>query len=145
MTPALGLTSVPGGLRVRTLVAVLVILVVAGGIALFLRYRARSRTQKTPEFSDKEQEDYHDAKRAALERVLGPMHDVVGHAVLPFQLGGAVDMYYFPNGIRGTGFATMELIEPDRSGPKPNRIGTYELVAFTKHPVDVFDRGIDVE
>lgn len=47
--------------------------------------------------------------------------------------GGAVDMFYFPNGIQGTGFATMELLEPDGSGPKPNRIGTYELVAFSKH------------
>jgi hypothetical protein len=26
----------------------------------------------------------------------------------------------------------MELIEPDGSGPRPNRIGTYELVAFTR-------------
>ena len=63
---------------------------------------------------------------------MGPMHDLVGHAVIPFQMGGAVDMYYFPNGIPGTGFATMELIQPDGKGPKPNRIGTYELVAFTK-------------
>jgi len=29
----------------------------------------------------------------------------------------------------------MELIEPDGSGPKPNRIGTYELIAFTKYPI----------
>ena len=27
----------------------------------------------------------------------------------------------------------MELIEPDGSGPLPNRLGTYELVAFTKY------------
>ena len=61
------------------------------------------------------------------------MHDLVGHAIVPFGLdGGAVDMYYFPNGIPGTGFATMELIKPDGSGPKKNRIGTYELVTFTK-------------
>lgn len=29
----------------------------------------------------------------------------------------------------------MELIEPDGSGPVPSRIGTYELVAFTKYKV----------
>jgi hypothetical protein len=43
-------------------------------------------------------------------------------------------MYYYPNGIKGTGFATMELIQPDGTGPVPNRNGTYELVAFTKIP-----------
>ena len=30
----------------------------------------------------------------------------------------------------------MELIEPDGSGPKPSRIGTYELVACTKIRID---------
>jgi hypothetical protein len=83
-------------------------------------------------FSDAESRRYYEAKEKALERILGPMHNMVGHAVIPFQVGGTVDMYYFPNGIPGTGFATMELIEPDGTGPKPNRIGTYELVAFTK-------------
>jgi len=61
------------------------------------------------------------------------MHGLVRHAIIPFSVGGAVDMYYFPNHISGTGFVTMELLEPDGSGPLPNRLGTYELVAFTKH------------
>ena len=60
------------------------------------------------------------------------MHHLVGHAIIPFDVGGAVDMYYFPNGIKGTGFATMELIRPDGTGPIPNKLGTYELVSFTK-------------
>jgi len=63
------------------------------------------------------------------------MHDLVGHAIIPFQVGGSVDMYYFPNALEGTGFVTMELIEPDGSGPRPSRIGTYELAAFTKHKI----------
>lgn len=72
------------------------------------------------------------AKEAAMERMLGEIHGFVGHAVIPFRVGGAVDMYYFPNGIPGTGFATMELVQPDGSGPR-NRVGTYELVAFTRY------------
>ncbi|MBN9380346.1 MAG: suppressor of fused domain protein [Chitinophagaceae bacterium] len=72
-------------------------------------------------------------KMEGLERVLGPSHDMVGHALIPFDIGGAVDMYYFPNGIAGTGFATMELIKPDGTGPIPNSLGTYEFVAFTRH------------
>jgi hypothetical protein len=67
-----------------------------------------------------------------IESVLGPMYPLVGHAYIPFQVGGPVDMYYFSEAVEGTGIATMELIEPDGSGPKPSTIGTYELVAFTK-------------
>jgi len=44
-----------------------------------------------------------------------------------------MDMYYYLNHIKGTGFATMELIRSDGTGPVPNQLGTYELVAFTKH------------
>jgi hypothetical protein len=85
------------------------------------------------EFSDEEFVNDYELKTDGLEAVLGKMHDMVGHAVIPFAIGGTVDMYYFPNHIMGTGFATMEILEPDGSGPLPNRFGTYELVAFTKY------------
>lgn len=78
--------------------------------------------------------DY-EAKKAGLEAILGPMYDLVGHSIIPYCVGGLLDMYYFPNGIPGTGFASMELIEPDGTGPKRGKIGTYELVSFTKHSV----------
>lgn len=86
------------------------------------------------EYSAEEYERYYDAKQTALERVLGKMYDTVGHAVIPFQLGGALDMYFFPDsGIKGTAFATMELIEPNGTGPVPNNsLGVYEMVAFTR-------------
>jgi hypothetical protein len=84
------------------------------------------------EFTEQEYELDYELKSKGLETVLGKMHDLVGHAIIPFAVGGAVDMYYFPNHIKGTGFATMELIEPDGTGPLPNSLGTYELVAFTK-------------
>lgn len=84
------------------------------------------------EFTDEEFETDYKLKEQGLENVLGAMHGIVGHAIIPFSIGGAVDMYYFTNGIKGTGFATMELLDPDGNGPKPNRIGTYELVAFTR-------------
>lgn len=113
-------------------IVALVLIAVAGGIVYFLSQRPAIQAEKKPEFSEEEYNRHYEAKQAALEEILGPMHDLVGHATIPFQIGGAVDMYYFPSGIPGTGFATMELLEPDGSGPKPNRIGTYELVAFTK-------------
>ncbi|WP_153798764.1 suppressor of fused domain protein [Foetidibacter luteolus] len=85
------------------------------------------------EFTGQEYELDYEQKLQGLENILGKMHDLVGHAIIPFAVGGAVDMYYFPNHIKGTGFATMELLEPDGTGPLPNRLGTYELIAFTKH------------
>ncbi len=84
------------------------------------------------EFTDEEYEKDYELKMNGLENVLGKSHDLVGHAIIPFEIGGTVDMYYFPNGIPGTGFATMELIDPSGKGPVPNKTGTYELVAFTK-------------
>jgi hypothetical protein len=119
----------------KTLITILFVLAVTGGIGTFLKKQAAAKDNEEPEFSEEEHARHYEAKQTSLESLLGPMHSMVGHAIIPFQIGGAVDMYYFPNGIPGTGFATMELIEPDGSGPKPSRIGTYELVAFTKHTI----------
>jgi hypothetical protein len=86
-------------------------------------------------FSSEVYNAHYDSKRQGLERVLGPMHDTVDHAIVPFAVGGPLDIYYFPSALPGTVFATMELIEPDGSGPKPSSIGTYELVAATRLPL----------
>jgi hypothetical protein len=104
----------------------------------FIKKLFGKKEKETPpiEFSSEEYERDYELKNAGLEYVLGEMHDTVGHAIIPFAIGGAVDMYYFPHHIDGTGFATMELLEPDGTGPLPNRLGTYELVAFTKHKLN---------
>jgi hypothetical protein len=88
------------------------------------------------EISEEDFSRYYDLKSKGLEDILGQMHGMVGHAMISFAAGGAVDMYYYPNHIPGTGFATKELLEPDGTGPLPNRLGTYELVAFTKYPIE---------
>jgi hypothetical protein len=85
------------------------------------------------EFSPEEFELDYDLKTKGLEYVLGEMHNLIGHAIISFEVGGAVDMYYFLKHIKGTGFATMELLDPAGQGPLPNEFGTYELVAFTKY------------
>ena len=118
----------------RVAIVIFLVVAVVGTLVFFVsRSRSRGSGKAKPQFSEAEYTRHYEAKEKALEQILGPMHNIVGHAIIPFYVGGAVDMYYFPNRIAGTGFATMELIEPDGSGPKPNRIGTYELVAFTKH------------
>jgi len=77
--------------------------------------------------------DNFDLKLQGIESIMGKSYDIVGHAIIPFEIGGAVDMYYFPYKNGGTGFATMELIETNENEPLPNELGKYELVAFTKH------------
>lgn len=102
-------------------------------MSFFKRLFGKAEKPMPREFTEQEHELDYEQKSKGLEDVLGKMHDLVGHAIIPFAVGGTVDMYYFPNHIKGTGFATMELLEPDGTGPLPNRLGTYELVAFTKH------------
>ncbi len=92
----------------------------------------KSHEKLPKEFTDEQFEKHYELKAQGLENILGKPADLVGHAIIPFDAGGAVDMYYYPHAIKGTGFATMELIQPDGSGPVANRNGTYELVAFTK-------------
>ncbi len=67
------------------------------------------------------------------------MHGYVGHAIIPYEIGGPVDMYYFPQPDGGTAFATMELLGFDGKQPAKSDVGTYELVAFTRHAVVVPD------
>ncbi len=95
--------------------------------------RLFGKTTPKARFSDDNYERSYQLKKQGLERVLGPTHDLVIHALIPFQVGGPVDLYRFQHAIDGTVFATMELIEPDGSGPKPSSIGTYELLAATRH------------
>jgi len=93
------------------------------------------KTLPKSRFSEEQYNLDYEAKKKGLEAILGEMYPMVGHAIIPFQIGGAVDMYCFTHAIPGTGFATMELLEPDGSGPQPSTIGTYELVGFTKYKI----------
>src|ERR1043166_4073498 len=91
------------------------VLVIISLTSMCTSQQAQEKT--TREFTDEEFEKHYKLKSQALEKVLGKSHDLVGHAIIPFEVGGAVDMYYYPNGIKGTGYATMELIQPDGTGP----------------------------
>jgi hypothetical protein len=95
-------------------------------------FDAFTNRRRIVQMSQTEQVEQLKGKAAALERVLGPMHPVVGHAPIPYHLGGSVDVYAFTHLLPGTVLATMELIQPDGSGPLPNPYGAYELVACTR-------------
>lgn len=69
-------------------------------------------------------------KQAALEKLLGRMDDTVLHAIIPFFLGGGLDLYPFSGCIPGTVFVTQELITLNpKERPKKNVRGHFELCA----------------
>ncbi len=69
--------------------------------------------------------------------LLGSEHDTVMHAIIPYAIGGGLDLYYFPNGITGTAIATKELCELPDQGSTNDVFETYELVMFTRHPLSL--------
>lgn len=81
---------------------------------------------QSPEYASK----FGEAKSDALTAAIGPPHDRMLHAPIPFDLGGALDLYPFPYKRGGTIWATQEVIEPQPSGgPKRGKLGRYELIA----------------
>jgi hypothetical protein len=79
---------------------------------------------------DDEWGEWWDARVAAIETVLGPSHDMVGHAPVPFDLGadigGAADIIYFKKHLKGVVSVTSELIGHDEQ--VQNDLGNYELM-----------------
>jgi hypothetical protein len=82
-------------------------------------------------------QQWYDRKSALMEGMLGKEHDMVMHAIIPYAIGGGLDLYYYPNGIPGTAIATKELSELPGEGSSNRVFGCYELVMFTKHPLDL--------
>ncbi|MDR3402586.1 MAG: suppressor of fused domain protein [Chthoniobacter sp.] len=86
-------------------------------------------TETTPENDDWKR--IWDARLAALESILGKSADTVGHAVVPFYLGGTADVLSFPHYVPGFTFVTADLTGED-VGQKPNSLGNYELMICTR-------------
>lgn len=91
------------------------------------------------EFDEKIAEQWFEDKTSMMVGLLGEEHDMVMHAIIPFALGGGLDLYYFPNGIEGTAIATKELTETPGEGSHNDVLNTYELVMFTRHPLSMDD------
>ncbi|WP_437188228.1 hypothetical protein SH668x_001661 [Planctomicrobium sp. SH668] len=80
---------------------------------------------------------WYDRKSKYLEKVLGPQDDMVMHSLFPYAVGGALDLYYYPKSRYGTAFVTKELCEQPTGGPSNDQFDAYELVMFTRHPIDL--------
>src|SRR5262249_37825104 len=76
--------------------------------------------------------DWYDHKDALLQKSLGKEHDMVMHAIIPYAIGGALDLYYFPHGIPGTAIATKELSEGTETGSSNDVYRPYDLVMSTR-------------
>lgn len=90
-------------------------------------------------FDDKAAEEWHHRKTEVMEATLGREHDIVMHAIIPYGLGGGLDLYYFPSGIPGTAVATKELSALPNVGSSNSVYHSYELVMFTRHPLSIKD------
>lgn len=82
-------------------------------------------------------EAWNDRKSKLMETVLGREHDMVMHAIIPYAVGGALDLYYFPHSIPGTAIATKELSVLPEQGSSNRVFSCYELAMFTRHPLDL--------
>ena len=76
-------------------------------------------------------------KSKLMEAILGPEHDVVMHAVIPYAIGGTLDLYYYPHGVPGTAVATKELSELPGQGSSNRVFSCYELAMFTRHRLNL--------
>jgi hypothetical protein len=98
------------------------------------------KTQQEASFDPQQEEAelaWDKEKSAFMEAVLGQEHDMVMHAIIPFAVGGGLDLYYYPNGAPGTGIATKELVDRRGKGPSNRVFPCYELVMFTKHTLNL--------
>ena len=79
-----------------------------------------------------------DAHIEALERILGPCHEMIGHATIPFDIGsdlsGAADIVYFHKHIDGIVSVTSELI--GRDDQQHTQLGNYELAVAHRDDSD---------
>jgi hypothetical protein len=82
---------------------------------------------------------WYERKSALMEEMLGKEHDMVMHAIIPYHLGGSLDLYYYPdpNGVPGMAIATKELSELPDEGVANDVYRCYELVMFTRHQIDL--------
>ena len=87
--------------------------------------------------SEEEAEAWHEEKSKLMEAILGREHDMVMHAIIPYAVGGGLDLYYYPNGIPGTAIATKELSDAPGQGSSNRVFSCYELAMFTRHPLNL--------
>lgn len=54
------------------------------------------------DFDQAAADDWYERKSDRMAELLGPEHDMVMHAIIPYAIRGRLDLYYYPHGIPGT-------------------------------------------
>jgi len=81
--------------------------------------------------------EWYDRKSSLMEAILGPEHNTVMHALIPYAVGGGLDLYYYPHAIPGTAVATKELSELPDQGSANRVFSCYEIAMFTRHSLNL--------
>ena len=82
-------------------------------------------------------EAWYDRKSEIMASILGREHGEVMHAIIPYAIGGGLDLYYYPNGVPGVAIATKELTDNPSDCPSNREFDRYELVMVTRHPFEM--------
>jgi len=85
--------------------------------------------------SEKDCAAWNEFKDRRIAAALGPDHDTVLHAILSYEVGGALHTYFYRRGIPGTGIATKQLARLGETSPKNFVFEKYELVMFTRDDI----------
>jgi hypothetical protein len=104
---------------------------------LFKKLFGKQETKPEEPTDHAAQDQWYREKSAYLAEILGEEHGLVQHAIIPYDVGGGLDLHYYPNKIPGTGIATKELVNLEGVGPSNRAYPCYELVMFTRHPIDL--------
>ena len=80
---------------------------------------------------------WYDDISAKMSAVLGKEHEMVLHAIIPFAVGGALDLYYYAKGLPGTAIATKELSHAVEASSTNDKFDKYELVMFTQESMNL--------
>ena len=96
-----------------------------------------SGKKQSAEEAERAAEAWAEEKSKLMEGILGREHDLVMHAIIPYAVGGGLDLYYYPNGVPGTAIATKELSDAPGEGSSNRVFACYELAMFTRHPLDL--------
>jgi hypothetical protein len=93
--------------------------------------------QPAPDNDGKAAQDWYAHMSKLMEDILGREHDTVMHAIIPYAMGGGLDLYYFPHGVPGTAIATRELSALPNHESSNRGVSCYELAIFTRHPLNL--------
>ncbi len=58
----------------------------------------KQKEDMTVDPNEKLAQDWYEKKTALMVDILGREHDMVMHALIPYSIGGGLDLYYFPSG-----------------------------------------------